>query len=153
MKMAMLLKMKPPEDSKVVTNLKLMEQVKKILNTSLNLTLHLLLNLVLNLTLNLILKLILNLTLNLTLSLTLNLIKSLSLNLISNLILNLILSLYLIFLDNGLSILIENHFDWHNMFVGQYSVGDIGYKVIWINIMDIRLRLKLVIDKFALRVK
>jgi len=29
--------------------------------------------------------------------------------------------------DNGYTSFIKNHFDWHVMFVGQYSVGDISY--------------------------
>ena len=29
--------------------------------------------------------------------------------------------------DNGYTSYIKNHFDWHVMFVGQYSVGDISY--------------------------
>ena len=30
--------------------------------------------------------------------------------------------------DNGYTSFIRNHFDWHVMFVGQYSVGDISYE-------------------------
>ena len=30
--------------------------------------------------------------------------------------------------DNGYTSFIKNHFDWHVMFVGQYSVGDISYE-------------------------
>ena len=29
--------------------------------------------------------------------------------------------------DNGYTSFVRNHFDWHVMFVGQYSVGDISY--------------------------
>ena len=33
--------------------------------------------------------------------------------------------------DNGLTCFIEDNVDWHNMFVGQYAVGDISYRNIW----------------------
>jgi hypothetical protein len=32
--------------------------------------------------------------------------------------------------DNGLTVanIVEDHVDWHNVFVGQYNLGDISYK-------------------------